>query len=84
MMCLNIVGDMMYWSLEWGFLESNYSVGGYVASARDPSVSMIRLTHNIWIGFKIYCFISAAPISVIETATTLTVSWNWMNFRMQS
>lgn len=59
-------------------------MGGYVAKANEPKVSMIRLTHNIWMGFRIYCFIKAAPIRVMVTATTFTVSWNWMNFLMQS
>lgn len=55
-----------------------------MARARDASVSMIRFIHNICIGLRIYCFKSPAPTSVIHTATTFTVNWNWMNLRMES
>lgn len=44
--------------------------------ANDPKVSMIKLTHNIWIGLRISCLRRADPTSVIDTATTLTVNWN--------
>jgi len=46
-MCLNIVFEIMYSSLEWGGLSSSYSVGGSVAKASEANVSMMRLTHNI-------------------------------------
>jgi len=45
-----------------------------VANANEANVSMIKLIHNIWIGFNTYCFNNAALISVVNTATTLTVS----------
>ena len=67
-----------------GSLSSSSSVGASVASAREASVSMIRLIHSICIGANICCFIRLAPIRVIRTATTLMVSWNWMNLRMES
>ncbi len=47
MMCLNIVVEIMYSSLECGGLFSKSSVGGSVANANDPKVSMIKFTHNI-------------------------------------
>jgi len=73
-MCLNIVFEIMYSSLECGFLFRSSSDGGSVAKAKEPKVSMIKLTHNIWMGRRIYCLSEAAPMRVIETATTLTVS----------
>lgn len=82
--CLNIVVEIIYSSREWGgLLKSSYD-GGSVARANEPSVSMIKFTHSMCIGLNIYCFSKAAPINVIDTATTFTVSWNWMNLRMQS
>ena len=83
-MCLNIFLEMMYSYLLWGCLSSNYSVGGSVAKAREARVSIIRLIHNIWIGFMIACLIKAAPTKVIPTATMLTVNWNWTNFLIES
>ena len=55
-----------------------------MARAREARVSMIRLIHNIWIGFMMACLIKAAPMRVIPTATMLTVSWNWTNFLIES
>lgn len=75
---------MMYEFLECGRRFSSCSVGGSVASAKDANVSIIKLIHNIWIGFKTYCFMRPAPSKVTKTATMLTVSWNWMNFRIES
>ena len=46
-MCLNIVLEIMYSSLECGGLVNTSSDGGSVAKAKDPNVSMIKLTHNI-------------------------------------
>ena len=74
MICLNIFPDMMYYFLEWGLRFSSYSVGGSVARAKDANVSIIKFIHNIWIGFKISCLRRPAPIKVMQTATTLTVS----------
>ncbi len=82
--CLNIVFEIIYSSLEWGCLSSKSYEGGSVAKASDPKVSIIKLTHNIWIGFNTYCFKRAEPINVENTATMLTVNWNWMNFLIQS
>jgi len=83
-MCLNIVLEIIYYSLLWGGLFNNSYVGGSVAKAKLAKVSIIRFIHNIWIGLSIYCLINAAPIKVMQTATTLTVSWNWMNFLIES
>lgn len=46
-MCLNIVFEMMYSSLECGGLVKSSSDGGSVAKAKDPKVSMIKFSHNI-------------------------------------
>lgn len=69
---------------EYGFLFNKSSLGGYVAKARDAKVSMIKLTHNIWIGFKGDYFKIAAPEKAITNATMLTVSWNCKNFLIES
>ncbi len=45
---------------------------------------MIRLTHNIWIGFKGDYFNMAAPAKAITNAHMLTVSWNCKNLRIES
>lgn len=82
--CLNIVFEMMYSSREWGFLFNNSGLGYSVARARDANVSMIKLTQSIWIGFSISFWIMPAPTKVMITATTFTVSWNWMNFLIES
>lgn len=83
-MCLNIFFEIIYSLLDWGLRSRSVSDGGSVAKAREAKVSMIKLIHNIWIGFNTSCFRTPAPIKVITTATTLTVSWNWMNFLIES
>lgn len=79
-----MVFEIIYSFLEWGWRFNNFYVGGYVDKAREARVSMMRFIHNIWIGFNIYCLMRPAPTKVMQTATTLTVSWNWMNFRIES
>ena len=74
MMCLSIVLEIMYSSLEWGYRSRRISTGSSVANAREPKVSMIRLTQSIWMGLSTYDSMKAAPIRVHATATTLTVS----------
>lgn len=64
----------IYSFLEWGGLVSKSKVGASVAKAREARVSMIRLTQSIWRAVKTFIFNKAAPIRVIPTATTLTVS----------
>mmetsp|Transcript_94415 Transcript_94415/g.163178 ORF Transcript_94415/g.163178 Transcript_94415/m.163178 type:complete len:433 (-) Transcript_94415:1844-3142(-) len=62
------------------------SAGHSVARARAAKVSMIRLSHSSCTGFKgsSLCSFTAEPMSVRSTPATLTVSWNWRNFRMFS
>jgi hypothetical protein len=63
-------------NLEYGFLNNSSSFGGSVAKANEAKVSMIRLTHNIWIGFNGDSLSMAAPEKAIIKATILTVNWN--------
>ena len=60
------------------------SVGGSVARASEAMVSMMRLTHNIWMGLKGDSFSTAAPANAMTRAQQLTVSWNCRNFLMES
>lgn len=55
-----------------------------MAKAREANVSIIKLTHNIWIGFNGDYFKIAAPEKAITKATILTVSWNCKNFLIES
>lgn len=55
-----------------------------MANAKEAKVSIIRFIQSIWMGLRTYCFNKAAPIKVQATATTLTVSWNWINFLIES
>ncbi len=55
-----------------------------MANAREANVSMIRLTHNIWIGLSGDYFKIAAPLNAITKATILTVNWNCKNLRIES
>ena len=55
-----------------------------MARAKEAKVSMIRLTHNIWIGFKGDSLKTAPPTNAITRATKLTVSWNCKNFLIES
>jgi len=71
-------------NLEYGFLNNSSSFGGSVAKANEARVSMIRLTHNIWIGFNGDSLSMAAPEKAIIKATILTVNWNWRNFLIES
>mmetsp|Transcript_16662 Transcript_16662/g.65071 ORF Transcript_16662/g.65071 Transcript_16662/m.65071 type:complete len:281 (-) Transcript_16662:1748-2590(-) len=67
-----------------GGLCSSFSVGGSVASASAPMLSMIRFTQSSWIAFSGVPMRSTAPKNAIASAATLTVSWNWRNFLMLS
>ena len=60
------------------------SVGGSVAKAKEAKVSMIRLTHNIWIGFNGDSLKTAPPTKAMTKAAKLTVNWNCKNFLIQS
>mmetsp|Transcript_10395 Transcript_10395/g.33012 ORF Transcript_10395/g.33012 Transcript_10395/m.33012 type:complete len:237 (-) Transcript_10395:1933-2643(-) len=61
-----------------------WSVGGSVASASAPSVSMMRLTHSIMTAFSGGSKPDTAPTKAMAMATTLTLSWNCRNLRMLS
>lgn len=60
------------------------SLGGSVARAREARVSMIKLTHNIWIGLRGDYLRMAAPEKAITRAHMLTVNWNCKNFLIES
>ena len=47
-------------------------------------VSIIKLTHNIWIGLKGDSFKTAAPANAITKAQQFTVNWNCKNFLIES
>lgn len=70
--------------LEIGFLFKSSSLGGSVAKANEARVSMIRLTHNIWIGFNGDYLNTAPPTNAITKATKFTVNWNCKNFLIES
>ena len=53
--------------------------GGNEASAIAAKVSIMRLTHNIWVTVSGDSVPIKAPASTIRHATTLTVSWKRMN-----
>lgn len=71
-------------NLEYGFLLRRSSLGGSVAKAKDAKVSMIKLTHNIWIGLSGDSLRMAAPEKAITKAHILTVNWNCKNFLIES
>ena len=52
--------------------------GGSDARATAAKVSIIRLTHSIWVTVSGDCIPMNAPTSTIRLATTLTVIWNRM------
>ncbi len=80
----HINGVIIYYLREYGILRRSYYEGGYVAKAKAAKVSIIKLTHNIWIGVNGDYFINTAPKNAINIATTLTVNWNCKNFLIQS
>jgi hypothetical protein len=82
--CFIIVRETMCSCRLLGLRSRSSYVGASVARAREASVSIMRFIQSIWMGAKICCFIRAAPMRVISTATTLMVSWNWMNLRIES
>lgn len=82
-MCLIIVFVI---SASWGvfgcWLSSYSRLGGSVAKANAAKLSMIKLTHNICTAVNTDCLMTAADMSVIHTAITLTVNWNCRNLRI--
>ncbi len=83
-MCLSIILLMMQSSRLCGLRFRSYGLGYQVAKAREARLSIMRLTQSIWIGLSTSFCRRAAPIRVITTATTLIVSWNCINLRMES
>lgn len=63
-----------------GFLSMRWSVGGSVANARAPRVSMMRFTQSSCTAFSGTSPEETAATTLITRAATFTVSWNWMNF----
>lgn len=57
-----------------GFLLSNSSEGGSVASAKAAIVSYIKFTHKIWIVFNGDSLTVAPPKKAINKATTFIVN----------
>ena len=55
-----------------------------MAKANEAKVSIIKLTHNIWIGLSGDSLRMAAPAKAITRAHMLTVSWNCKNFLIES
>jgi hypothetical protein len=58
----------------YGLRFNNLSLGGSVANAKAANVSIIKLTHNIYILVNGASFVTADPKTHINNATTLTVS----------
>ncbi len=83
-MFFHILAVIKFSNLEYGFLFNKSSLGGYVAKASEAKVSMIRLTHNIWIGLSGDSLKIAPPTKAITKATKLTVNWNCKNFLIES
>jgi len=55
-----------------------------VARVREASVSIIRFTHSICIGFRGDYFRMAALQKAIVRVNMFTVSWNCRNLRIES
>ena len=64
--------EMIGFPLPYGFRCSSFSVGGSVAKANDAKVSMIKLTHSIWIGLSGESPTAMAEMAATATATTFT------------
>lgn len=84
MMFFHIVAVIKLSYLEYGFLFKSSSDGGSVAKANEAKVSIIKLTHNIWIGLRGDSLKTAPPTKAITKATKLTVNWNCKNFLIES
>ena len=68
----------------YGFPLIISGLGGSVAKARAAKVSIIKLTHSIYIEFIGESPKKMPPTKAINIATILTVSWNCRNFLMLS
>ena len=84
MIFFHMLGVIRFSFLPMGSLFRSSSDGGSVARASEARVSMIRLTHNIWMGFRGDSLRTAPPTKAMTRATKLTVSWKCRNFLMQS
>lgn len=56
------------------------SIGGSVANARAPNVSITKLTQRSCTAFRGESLKIAEPKNTIAMAETLTASWNYRNF----
>lgn len=74
MMFLHMLGLIILPSLLYGGYFNWSSVGGSVAKAKLANVSIIKFTHNIWIGVIGDYFSATAPINAKHRATMLTVN----------
>ena len=76
--CQVILLSIINFRLSRGCSFITVSVGGREASAIAAKVSIIRLTHNIWVTVKGTSVPIKAPTRTIRQAATLTVIWNRM------
>lgn len=76
-MVIVISGD----DLGSGFRSRILSVGGSVANARAPIVSIIKLTQSSWTAVRtdVSVLLATADTKVNMTAAILTVIWNYQN-----
>lgn len=58
----------------WGVWSSTEVLGGSVARAREANVSIMRLTHSIYMALRGDSVKTRAPRKLINNATILTVS----------
>ena len=70
--------------LRVGGLSSSSSVGGSVAKARAEKLSIMTLIHSIWIALIGDSLMMKPQVMAIAIAVKLTVSWNFMNFLIES
>ena len=84
-MCFIMVLVMRLSPLSTGLRRSNsYVFGGSVDKASEARLSIIIFTHNIWTVVKTDCLKRVEAMILKKQATTLTVSWNWRNFLIES
>lgn len=73
-MCFNIFLVIIDYDLVYGLSFNKIGLGGSVANASEAKESIIKFTHNIYIGLSTSYFNRADIRSVKPTATTLTVN----------
>ncbi len=69
-----MTGLIMFSLNPWGGLSNNSYDGGSVARAKAARVSIIRLTHNIWMTLSGESLKTVAPMNTMNSATAFTVS----------